>query len=69
MAFLGLWLLYSVAVSLPFLAVTVRRLHDTGRSGWFILLALIPLVGPIVLLVFYAQQGTPGPNHYGLPES
>ena len=69
MAFLGLWLLYSVAATLPALAVTVRRLHDTGRSGWFMLLALIPLVGPIVLYVFYAQQGPPGPNQYGLPES
>jgi uncharacterized membrane protein YhaH (DUF805 family) len=57
--------LYSLAVLLPGLAVGVRRLHDTARSGWWLLLALIPLVGPIVLLVFMATDGTPGANSYG----
>jgi hypothetical protein len=48
----------------PSLAIAVRRLHDTNRSGWFWLLSLIPLVGGIVLLVFYCQRGTAGANRY-----
>lgn len=50
---------------IPGLAVTVRRLHDTGRSGWMLLIGLIPLIGPIVLLVFLFSDGTRGPNEYG----
>lgn len=57
--------LYSLAVLIPSLAVTVRRLHDTDRSGWWVLIALIPLVGSIVLLVFTCLEGTRGPNAYG----
>lgn len=57
--------LYSLAVILPGVAVSVRRLHDTGRSGWWILLGLIPLVGTIVLIVFYAQDSQAGSNQYG----
>ena len=57
--------IYSLAVLLPSLAVGVRRLHDTGRSGWWILIGLIPLIGAIVLIVFYAQEGKPGDNQYG----
>lgn len=57
--------LYSLAVLLPGLAVSARRLHDTGRSGWLLLLALIPLIGAIVLIVFFAQDSKPGPNRYG----
>ena len=53
-----------LAIFLPTLAVTVRRLHDTGRSGWWILLGLIPLVGSIILIVFYCQDSQ-GPNKYG----
>jgi uncharacterized membrane protein YhaH (DUF805 family) len=56
---------YALAVMLPSLAVGVRRLHDTGRPGVFLLLALIPFAGPIIMLVFAAQEGTPGPNQYG----
>ena len=63
MGFLGG--LLSLALFVPSLAVGVRRLHDTGRSGWFLLLALIPLVGAIVLLVFAVQDSTPGENQYG----
>ena len=55
----------SLALFLPGLAMAVRRLHDTNRSGWFVLLALIPLVGFIILLVFYVQGGTPGDNRFG----
>ena len=50
---------------IPGIAVTVRRLHDTDRSGWFVLLALIPVVGAILLLVFYCTEGTHGPNRFG----
>ncbi|MEU2154055.1 DUF805 domain-containing protein [Streptomyces sp. NPDC019396] len=57
--------LYSLLVLLPALGVTIRRLHDTGRSGWFVLLGLIPLVGPIILLVFLAGEGKAEDNQYG----
>jgi uncharacterized membrane protein YhaH (DUF805 family) len=57
--------MYFLAVLLPALGVTIRRLHDTNRSGWWMLIALIPLVGSIVLLVFYVQDSTPGGNAYG----
>ncbi|UGY90294.1 DUF805 domain-containing protein [Streptomyces gobiensis] len=57
--------LYSLAVLLPSLAVGVRRLHDTDRSGWWLLIALIPLVGVIILLVFLASDSTPQENSYG----
>ena len=57
--------LYSLAVLIPTLAVTVRRLHDVDRSGWWIFINLIPLIGFIVLLVFAVTDGTPGSNRYG----
>jgi uncharacterized membrane protein YhaH (DUF805 family) len=57
--------IYSLAVLLPALAVSVRRLHDTNRSGWLLLLAFIPIIGFIVLLVFALQEGQAGPNQYG----
>jgi uncharacterized membrane protein YhaH (DUF805 family) len=60
-----LGLLYAVAVLLPGIAVTVRRLHDTNRSGLWILIALVPFVGGIVLFVFCILGGTPGPNQHG----
>jgi uncharacterized membrane protein YhaH (DUF805 family) len=49
----------------PSIAVTFRRLHDTNRSAWWLLIALIPFVGALVLLVFYVLPGTPGPNRFG----
>jgi uncharacterized membrane protein YhaH (DUF805 family) len=58
-------ILYSLAVFIPGIAVSVRRLHDTGRSGWWLLIGLIPLIGAIVLLVFVIQDGKPGQNQYG----
>ncbi|MEU3183944.1 DUF805 domain-containing protein [Streptomyces sp. NPDC006923] len=58
-------LLYTLAVLLPSLAVTVRRLHDTGKSGWWVFISLIPLVGSIILLVFLASAGEPNANAYG----
>ena len=58
--------LYALGVLIPGIAVTIRRLHDTGRSGWMWFLALIPLIGPIILLVFLASEGSPDENKYGL---
>ena len=58
---------YSIAVLVPSIAVGIRRLHDTGRSGWWLLIILVPLVGIIVLVVFLATDGAPGPNRYGPP--
>ena len=57
----------SLAVLIPGLAVLVRRLHDTDRSGWWFWLVLIPIIGWIVLIIFLASSGTPGPNKYGPP--
>jgi uncharacterized membrane protein YhaH (DUF805 family) len=57
--------LYSLAVLLPSLGVGARRLHDTGRSGWWLLISLIPLIGAIVFVVFLATDGEPQPNAYG----
>ena len=62
------YVIYSLAVLIPGLAVGIRRLHDTDRVGWWLLIALIPIVGIIVLIVFWAGEGTPGPNQYGAPE-
>ena len=61
----GLLLLYCLAILIPSLAVAVRRLHDTGRSGWWILISFVPFIGTIVLLVFYVLDGQPGDNEYG----
>ncbi len=58
-------LAYVLLTVIPALAVTVRRLHDTGRSGWWYLISLVPLVGGIVLLVFTVSEGNTGPNAYG----
>jgi uncharacterized membrane protein YhaH (DUF805 family) len=57
--------LYDLAVLIPTLAVTVRRLHDTGRTGWWILIGLIPVIGGIVLLIFMLLDSESGANQYG----
>ena len=57
--------LYGLAVLVPSLAVGARRLHDTGRSGWWQLLVLIPLIGIIVLIVWWASRGNEGENEFG----
>ena len=67
-AYLGIFgpsALYGLAVFVPSLAVNVRRLHDTDRSGWWVLIGLVPLVGAIVLIVFMVLDGTPGDNRFG----
>ena len=58
-------LLYSLAVLIPGFAVLFRRLHDTGRSGWWWLLAFIPIIGWIVLIDFCCLDSQPGDNQYG----
>jgi uncharacterized membrane protein YhaH (DUF805 family) len=57
------WILVTIV---PALAVLVRRLHDTGKSGWWVLVGLLPLVGAIVLLVFTVTDSSPGENKFGL---
>ncbi|MEU9173730.1 DUF805 domain-containing protein [Streptomyces sp. NPDC048420] len=61
------WLpiIFYVGILLPSLGVTIRRLHDTGRSGWWILFGLVPLVGGITLFVFSVLDSEPGDNKYG----
>ena len=58
------WILVTI---LPAIAVLVRRLHDTGRSGWWALIGLVPLVGGVVLFVFSVSDSTTGENQYGAP--
>lgn len=57
--------LYTLAVLIPSLAVTSRRLHDSGRSAWWMLIGFIPLVGPIVLFIFVLLDSQPGQNQFG----
>ena len=57
--------LLSLVLFIPGLAVSVRRLHDIGKSGWMYLLILIPLVGAIILLVWFCQDSQPGENKWG----
>jgi uncharacterized membrane protein YhaH (DUF805 family) len=63
--------IFSIVVALglllPNLSVGIRRLHDTGHTGWWILIGLIPIIGFIVLLIFFLQDGDPGENEYGPP--
>ena len=56
-----------LALLLPGLGVAVRRLHDTDRTGWWVLIGIIPIIGLVVLIIFYATPGTPGANEYGPP--
>jgi uncharacterized membrane protein YhaH (DUF805 family) len=60
-----LTLIFLLATIVPNLAVSVRRLHDVGKSGWMLLIGLIPLIGWIYLIVQYVQPGNAGPNAYG----
>jgi len=61
----GLYGLVALALIIPSIAVVVRRLHDTGRSGWYYLMAFIPLVGGIILIVFLVEDSKPGSNKWG----
>ena len=60
-----LYLIFVLGTFLPSLAVSVRRLHDVDRSGWWILLSLVPIIGPIILLIWYVRKGTAGENRFG----
>ncbi|MCP3941333.1 MAG: DUF805 domain-containing protein [Desulfobacteraceae bacterium] len=57
--------LYSLAVTIPGIAVSARRLHDINRSGWWMFISLVPVIGAIILLVFTVQDSQPGENRYG----
>ena len=60
-----LTLIFALAIIIPGIAVQVRRFHDQDKSGWFVLLSLIPFVGGIIVLVFMCLEGTKGPNRFG----
>ncbi|MGE0109349.1 MAG: DUF805 domain-containing protein [Bdellovibrionales bacterium] len=64
-ALLLLSLLVILGTFIPLLAVSIRRLHDTDRSGWWLLTNMIPFIGGIILLIFYLLPGTEGPNRFG----
>ncbi|WP_257555319.1 DUF805 domain-containing protein [Sphingobium sp. CFD-2] len=57
--------LFALAMIIPHIAVSVRRLHDTDRSGWWLLIVFFPIIGSIVLLIFFIMSGTRGPNRFG----
>lgn len=63
---IGIIGVYLLATFIPSLAIAIRRLHDTNKSGWFYLIVLIPYIGSFVLLIFFCIEGTRGPNNYGL---
>ena len=65
MVLTGLYGLFILGIIVPSLAVSFRRLHDTDRSAWWLLIALLPFIGGLVLLVFYLLPGTNGPNKFG----
>ena len=56
---------YSIGVLIPSLALSVRRLHDIGRTGWWVLISIIPVIGAVVLLVCMLLDSEPGSNRYG----
>ncbi len=58
-------ILILLATFIPGLSVSIRRLHDINKSGWFYLVFLVPLVGSFILLIWFLMEGTPGSNHYG----
>jgi len=57
--------IWSLATIVPSICVAIRRLHDTDRTGWWLLIGLIPLVGALILIFFFVQKGTDGPNRFG----
>lgn len=65
--FLGFTFIYSLVAFLPALAVTVRRLHDIGKSGWLYCIVFIPYVGAFILLFFLCKKSDSGENIYGMP--
>jgi len=67
LALWGFYLIFVLLALIPSTAVLVRRLHDTDRSGWYILLTLVPMTGSIVLIIFALFRGDREPNRYGMP--
>jgi len=65
LVFLAPAYLFILAMIIPSLSVAVRRLHDTGKSGWWLLIGFVPFVGSIILLIFYCQDSQFGPNEFG----
>ena len=57
--------IFALAMFIPGLAVGIRRLHDINKSGWWILIGLIPFIGPLILIIFALMAGTAGDNEYG----
>ena len=58
--------IFALLILLPSIAVGARRLHDIDKSGWWMLLAFIPIIGTIILLIWYCTKGTLGPNRFGV---
>ncbi len=63
--FAVIMLIYALIIFIPALSLQVRRLHDTGKSGWFLLISFVPMIGGILLFVFMVLDSTPGANKYG----
>ena len=63
--FFVLYFVWAIAIIVPSIAVGIRRLHDTDKTGWFLLLPIIPLVGWIILIVLMVMASDPGPNKFG----
>jgi uncharacterized membrane protein YhaH (DUF805 family) len=61
----AIYFLYALALLQPEIALIMRRLHDTGRSGWWYFMGFIPIAGPFIVIYYFVQDGTPGPNAYG----
>lgn len=66
--FVFLYIVWVLGIIVPGIAVAIRRLHDTDKSGWWLLIVVVPFVGPLVLLVFFLMDSTRGPNQYGPSE-
>ncbi|MDK1287594.1 DUF805 domain-containing protein [Pseudoalteromonas umbrosa] len=58
-------IIYALVILVPSIALSIRRLHDTGRSGWWLLIAFVPVIGALALLVFAVLEGDEGENQYG----
>lgn len=62
---MGAYTLFTLAALIPGIMAGIRRLHDTGRTGWWLLISLVPLVGGIILIVLLLLNSEPGSNEYG----
>ena len=61
----AIYFIYIIGTLIPGIAVTIRRLHDTDRSGWWIFIGIIPIIGAILLIIWFCMDGTIGSNSYG----